>query len=126
MNFMDAKVKVDGQKVILTVGDHKLDVPADNKGATAYLLGDSQDGNWHGVFNDAAAPADGTTTAPGDDTAATTTAKADDNKTTTTAKASDKKNSSTTATKTGDAGVGVVVAGLTLAGAAAFIARKKH
>ena len=67
-----------------------------------------------------------TTTAAADDTAATTTAKADDKKTTTTAKADDKKNSSTTATKTGDAGVGVVVAGLTLAGAAAFIARKKH
>ena len=70
--------------------------------------------------------AEGTTTAAADDTAATTTAKADDKKTTTTAKADDKKNSSTTATKTGDAGVGVVVAGLTLAGAAAFIARKKH
>ena len=70
-----------------------------------------------------------TTTAAADDTAATTTAeaKADDKKTTTTAADTKKKDTSTTtATKTGDAGVGVVVAGLTLAGAAAFIARKKH
>ena len=117
------KVTLEGANVDIT----ELDVPADNKGATAYLLGDSQDGNWHGVFNDAAAPADGTTTAVADDTAATTTAKADDKKTTTTAADTKKKDTSTTtATKTGDAGVGVVVAGLTLAGAAAFIARKKH
>ncbi|GEM_PF-2223634 len=70
-----------------------------------------------------------TTTAAADDTAATTTAeaKADDKKTTTTAADTKKKDTSTTtATKTGDAGVGVVVAGLTLAGAAALIARKKH
>ena len=29
MNFMDAQVKVNGGKVTLTVGDHKLEVPAD-------------------------------------------------------------------------------------------------
>ena len=96
------------------------------KAGTVYLFGDSQDGQWHGVFKAEEAPAE-TTAAPAD---ATTAAPADGTTTAgTTAKPSNNTNSSTKTTdaaKTGDAGVGVAVAAITLAGAAAFIARKKH
>ncbi|MCQ2407901.1 MAG: NPXTG-anchored protein [Oscillospiraceae bacterium] len=113
------KVTLEGVNVDIT----EIDAP-DAKGATAYLFGDSQDGNWHGVFNDEAEPTEGTTTTAAGENNGTTTAAASGNKTTTAASGS--KGNTTTATKTGDAGVGVVVAGLTLAGAAALIARKKH
>lgn len=56
-----------------------------------------------------------------DDTASTTTK--DNGKKTDSAKGS---GTSTDAAKTGDAGVGVAIAALSLAGAAAFVARRKH
>lgn len=96
------------------------------KAGTVYIFGDSQDGQWHGVIKPEEAPAE-TTAAPAD---ATTAAPADGTTSAgTTAKPSNNTNSSTKTTdaaKTGDAGVGVAVAAITLAGAAAFIARKKH
>lgn len=69
--------------------------------------------------------AEETTAAPAETTAAaaTTTTAAKAAAATTTAKDSGKKADST---KTGDAGVGIAVAALGLAGAAAFVARKKH
>jgi hypothetical protein len=62
-----------------------------------------------------------TTTAA--ETTTTTTTTAAGTTTTTTSKKDDKK---TDSAKTGDAGVGVIVAALGLAGAAAFATRKKH
>lgn len=61
-----------------------------------------------------------TTEAPATTTTVTTTTA--DGKTTTTTAAAKKADS----TKTGDAGVGVVIAALGLAGAAAYTARKRH
>lgn len=67
-------------------------------------------------------------TASNETTAANTTAA--NTTTTTTAKTTPAAGGTTTTaaggTKTGDAGVGLAVAGVTLAGAAAFVARKKH
>ncbi|MBR4200892.1 MAG: NPXTG-anchored protein, partial [Oscillospiraceae bacterium] len=70
------------------------------------------------------APAD-TTAAP----AATTTEEKKDDKATTTTSGSKTNATSgnkTDGAKTGDAGVGIAVAALSLAGAAAVVARKKH
>lgn len=85
--------------------------------------------------------ADGNELAPGEDGGdedtdpdTTTTTEGEGGDTTTTTTAAAAPNASTTkpatttkagATKTGDAGVGVAIASLTLAGAAAYIARKK-
>lgn len=64
-----------------------------------------------------------TTTTAAETTTTTTTTGAGTTTTTTSGKKDDKKADSA---KTGDAGVGVAVAALGLAGAAAFAARKKH
>lgn len=75
------------------------------------------------IYGEAPAAAETTTEAPADTTtAAATTTKAAAAVTTT--KAADTKK--TDSAKTGDAGVGVAVAALGLAAAAAFTARKKH
>lgn len=84
--------------------------------------------NWWGAeiavdnveFIYAEAPAETTTEAPATTTAADTTAAP--TTTTTAAKSATKTDS----TKTGDAGVGIVVAAMGLAAAAAFASRKKH
>ncbi len=83
--------------------------------------------NWWGAeiavdnveFIYAEAPAETTTEAPATTTAADTTKAGT---TTTAAKSATKTDS----TKTGDAGVGIVVAAMGLAAAAAFASRKKH
>lgn len=81
---------------------------------------------------DAPTEGDTTTTAPestDDTTTTTTTAPSADlnanKKTTTTTKASSNGGKNETSANTGDAGVGIAVAALAVAGAAAFVARKK-
>jgi hypothetical protein len=93
------------------------------KAGTVYLFGDSTDGQWHGVLNVPAETEAPATTAEDkkDDTASTTTK--DNGKKTDSAKGS---GTSTDAAKTGDAGVGVAIAALSLAGTAALVARRKH